>query len=164
FDQQDGIGRAIEAELVDLKAFLDSIEVDVPDGRFQPVIGLDDREAWARHISLVTERGDESSGEHRLACTKWPGKGDHVARPGHRSQARAERRGRLLILEDHREPRGMVRVTVVPLPFFDSSSTVPPCASMNWRVNGRPSPSAASPRNSISPTRWNRSKTRGKSS
>ena len=41
---------------------------------------------------------------------------------------------------------GTVMVTTVPSPFFDSSSTVPPCASMNCWVSGSPNPSAASPR------------------
>ena len=36
-----------------------------------------------------------------------------------RASARAEPRRRRLVLEDHREPRGMVSVTVVPFPFFD---------------------------------------------
>ena len=41
-------------------------------------------------------------------------------RPRHaRASARAEPRRRCLVLEDHRVPRGMVRVTVVPLPFFE---------------------------------------------
>ena len=41
------------------------------------------------------------------------------------SQRGTELRRRLLVGKDHRAPRGMVRVTVVPFPCFDSSSTVP---------------------------------------
>ena len=79
--------------------------------------------------------------KRRLADAERARQRDHVA--GLRSASPAVRRAarrRFLVLEDHRVPRGMVRVTVVPLPFSDSSSTVPPCASMNWRVSGRPRP------------------------
>src|SRR5690242_9877502 len=118
----------------------------MPDRRIQLVIRLHDRKAWAWNIRRVAKRGDKAAGKRRLANPKRSRKRDHVAGSGDGCKPGAKLYRRFLILQDHRDPRGMVRITVVPFPFLDSSSTVPPWASMNWRVSGNPRPSAASPR------------------
>ena len=82
----------------------------------------------------------KSARKRGLANPERPRELDHVAGPDDLRQRRADLRGRRLVLKDHFAPRGMVRVTVVPFPFVDSSAIVPPCASTNWRVSGRPRP------------------------
>ena len=104
-----------------------------------------DRKARAWHITLMPQGSDEPPRKCGLANSKRSRERNDVARPGGCCEPRTKFSCRFLILQDHRDPRGIVRMTVVPFPFFDSSSTVPPCASMNWRVSGKPSPSAASP-------------------
>ena len=62
----------IEPEFVDLRRLLDPVKVDVPHRRVQLLIGLDDREARARHLALVAERGQEAAGQRRLADAERP--------------------------------------------------------------------------------------------
>src|SRR5438552_14089107 len=163
FDQHYRVGGGIESQLFYLGHVLDSVQIDVPNWRVELLIRLDDREARAGNVALVAERGDEAARERRLADPERTGKRDHIPHPGGLRQGRA-RSGRCRFTrQNHRDPRGIVRVTVVPLPLSDSSSTVPPCASMNCCVSGRPSPSAASPRTPASATRSNRLNTRGRS-
>ena len=50
----------IEPELLDLRRILDPVEIDVPHRRVELLIGLDDREARARHLALMAERRDEA--------------------------------------------------------------------------------------------------------
>src|SRR6185369_16390229 len=109
------------------------------------------------------EGGNEPARERGLAYPQRPAQRNHVAPSREPGQLAAKAGGRRFIAEDHFDPRGMTSVTVVPFPFFDSSSTVPPCASMNWRVSGSPRPSAASPLTPASTTRSKRLNTRGKS-
>ena len=126
FDQQQCIRGRVQSQLFDLRTGLDPIKIDMPHRRIERLIGLDDRKARARHLTLVAQRGDQSPRHRRLADAQRPRQRDHVPCSRHSRQAGAERRRFRLIFQNHRDPRGIVRVTVVPLPFFDSSSTVPP--------------------------------------
>src|SRR6185503_190431 len=134
------------------------------DRGLELIVGLDDREARTRHVGAVPKGGDEAARQRGLADPERAGQCDHVAWPSDAGQCGTDCRRLFLACQDHREPRGIVSVTVVPLPFSESSSTVPPCASMNCCVSGRPSPSAASPRTPASTTRSKRLNTRGRSS
>jgi len=98
----------------------------VPNRWIELLIGLDDCEAGAGNLAFMAERGDQAPRQRGLADAERPRKRNHVARPRQARQLGAGPLGILLTVEDHRDPRGMVSVTVVPLPFFDSSSTVPP--------------------------------------
>ena len=107
----------------------------------------------------MAERREQAADQRRLARAQRPRKRDHVAGRKLRGElARRTRASPLRLARIIAAPRGMVRVMLVPLPSADSSSTVPPWASMNWRVSGRPRPSAASPR-PRRPDRWKRANT-----
>ena len=98
----------------------------MPDGQFQLIIGLDDREARTGNLAFVTERTENSARQGGLPDPQRPGKRDDVARAQGRRDSSPKVLGRLLVSEDHFVPRGMDRITDVPFPFFESSSTVPP--------------------------------------
>ena len=87
-------------------AILDPVEVDMPHRRVERFIGLDDREARARHLALMAERGEEAPRQRRLADAERPGQRDDVAGPRKRGQLRAERGRFLFVCEDHCAPRG----------------------------------------------------------
>ena len=128
----------------------------MPHGKPEVVVRLDQREAWARHFPFFAKGVEQSAREGRLAGAERPGEGDNVARAERGGKCGTEGLSGGFISEGHLAGteagmgtdgvRGMVRVTAVPSPRSETSSTVPPCASMNWRVSGSPSPSAASPR------------------
>ena len=67
FDQQDSVGGRVEAQFLDLGRILDPIKIDMPDWRVEFLIGLDDREARARHFADMAERGEETACQCGLA-------------------------------------------------------------------------------------------------
>ena len=95
----------------------------MPDGRIEVLIGLDDRETRARHLTLMTKSTEEASRQRRFPNTERPRHCDHVPSSRGTSKQSSQSLGRSFIRKIHLLPRGMVRVTVVPFPFFDSSST-----------------------------------------
>ncbi len=148
----------VQSELLEIRWIFDAVEVDVPDRRTEQLIGLDDGEAGAWHLAVMAKRR-RAAPEPAWSCRPTEGPDRVMTSPGAQNarQLASEGQRRLFVLEPHCGARGMVSVTLVPLPRADSSSTVPPCASMNCRVSGRPRPSAASPR--VAPDRWKRANT-----
>jgi hypothetical protein len=131
FDKEDSVACGLQSKFVKFAGTVDTEQVDMPDWRFQLLVWLDDRKAGARHFALMAQRIEEASRQCGLPNTKRTGERDHITGTRSVREARTELFRMLLVSEDHFVPRGMVRVTVVPFPFFDSSSTVPPWASMN---------------------------------
>ena len=110
------------------------------------IIGLDDCKSWAWNFTFMAKSSQQVSDKRCFSRTEPARQRNHVAALELASESLTKCRCRRFIGEVHCGARGMIIVTRVPLPTADSSPTVPPCASMNWRVSGRPSPSAASPR------------------
>lgn len=123
--------REIESKLAKLGDILDPVQVDVPDRRLQLIIWLDDRKAWAWDVAFMTEGADDRPRQRRFSDSERSGKGDHVAGPEPPGQRRTKHLCGPFVREDHLGARGIVSVTVVPLPRAETRSTLPPCASMN---------------------------------
>ena len=103
----------------------------MPNGQLEFVVRLDDREARAWDFTFMAKRREQSPDKRSFPDAQRTGQSDYVSRSKLFGEPRPESRSRFLVRQDHLAERGMVSVTVVPLPFTDLSSTVPPCASMN---------------------------------
>jgi len=106
-------------------------KVDVPHRKVELIVGLHDGEARARNVAGMAQGDEEATRQRGFSNAERTRKGDHVPRPHNSGKPGPERHRRLLVFKDHFELRGIVRVTVVPFPFLDTSSIVPPWASMN---------------------------------
>ena len=95
------------------------------------LIGLDDRETWARNLTFMAKSSQQVSDKSCFSGTKIARQRDRIAALELSREPLANRCGRRFISQIHCGARGMTIVTRVPLPTADSSPTVPPCASMN---------------------------------
>ena len=119
FDQQHGFAGGIQSELIQLRRVLDPEQVDMPNRRPQVLIGLNDRKAGAGRFTFMAKSRDKPAGQRSLADAERPGKRDDIARTSNSRQSLTKSRRFRLARQDHRDPRGIVRVTFVPSPFFD---------------------------------------------
>ena len=90
FDQQHALGRAIQAELVELADCVDPVEIDVPDRRVELVIGLDDGEAWAWHLPSWPSAVSSPRASAVLPTPSGPERVDDVARAQRVGEHRAQ--------------------------------------------------------------------------
>ena len=109
------------------------------------LVHLDDREARRRHFAAMAQRGRIARASVVLPAPSCRSGQRH--RPARNSAAMARRetlRRRQIGQVETRLARSWPvtanRSAVVPTPDSEISSIRPPCASINWRASGRPSP------------------------
>src|SRR6478735_706024 len=82
FDHQHAfVAHVVEAELRQLRRLVDPVKIDVPYGRRQRFIWLDDGEAGTWYFAPMTQRGKQTADQGRLSRRKGAREGYHVAWP-----------------------------------------------------------------------------------
>ena len=87
FDQQHRIGGRIEPQFLDLGRIFDPVQIDMPNGRLEILIGLDDGEARARHIAFMAKRGDETRAQ-APSCRPQAAPTSVITSPGRTTRAK----------------------------------------------------------------------------
>ena len=137
-DQRGAFTVIVEPELGGLGGAFQTIEVGVDHRRVEGRVSLEDGERRRRHLARVTERGDDRARQRGLARTQPARQRDDIPRLQARGDPRAEGNHRAKVRQ--LDPHGRRIVAKVPSPRLDTSSSVPPCASTNWRASGMPRP------------------------